>query len=56
MFGAKLSQPISKIILGLTLRKFVACVTHGVCMTTVKTSCALALAMKSFGVVNGHIF
>ncbi len=56
MFGVRLSQPILKTILGLALQKLVAWVTCSVCMTIMKTLCALALTMKSFGAMNAHIF
>jgi hypothetical protein len=46
MFNARLSQPISRIILGLALKKLVAWVICGVYMTNVRTSCDLAFAMK----------
>jgi hypothetical protein len=56
MLNARSSQPISRIVLGLDLGKLVAWVTYDVCMTIMKTLCALAFAMKSFSMVSTHIF
>jgi hypothetical protein len=56
MFGARWSQLLSKTILSLVSWRFVAWVTYAVYKMIVRTLCALLLTMKSFGVVNGHIF
>jgi len=56
MFGARWSQLILRIILGLALGKFIVWVTYDVCMTNVRTLCTLAFVVKSSGVVNAHIF
>ncbi len=56
MLGARWSQPISRIVLGLTSAKLVTWVICGVFMMIVKISCALALAMKSSSVMSAHIF
>ncbi len=55
MLGARWSQPISKIVLGLTSRRFVAWVICVVFKMITKTLCILAFTMKSFGVVNIYI-
>ncbi len=55
MLGARWSQPILRIILGLASGKLVAWVTCGFCMTIVKTLFALDCVMKSSNVVSAHI-
>ncbi len=44
MFGARWSQPISRIVLALTSKKLVAWVIYDVYMTTMRTLCALVFA------------
>ncbi len=51
---ARWSQPISRIVLGLTSRKLIAWVICGVYMMIMR--CTLTLAMKSYGAVSAHIF
>ncbi len=55
MLGARWSQPISKIVLGLTSRRLVAWVSCVVFKMIIKTLCIIAFTMKSFGVVNTYI-
>ncbi len=52
MLCARWSQPISKIILGLTLERLVAWVICVVFKMIMKTLCILAFAMKSSGTVS----
>jgi hypothetical protein len=56
MLGARKSQPISRVVLGLAARKFVAWVICGVYIMIVRTLCTLALTMKPSNVMNAHIF
>jgi hypothetical protein len=56
ILGARWLQLISRTILGLAFRKLIAWVTCGVYIMTMKTSCILALVMKSFNVMSAHIF
>ncbi len=55
MLGARWSQPISKIVLGLTSRRLVAWVSCVVFKMIMKTLCIIAFTMKSFGAVNTYI-